>query len=419
MIRYESTDRYELLKCNLQKGIVMKRLTLCMAVANHPKIERCLDSVRHLVDEIVIADMGMTDPAKAICLSYGAEITDWRGSEHTSDALNFALQHATGDWIIWLNPNEYLVETACPRFRDLLYEPDTDLIFLHMVEVMRTKEDRLRMMDFARPRLFRHHLGFQFTGKDGSTTLNFESASLTPAMMDRIGMHAYKIKAELPPGEPSGGKGTESRKAKRADNESTTGAITNPWTYYELACESFRLRDYKQVVLLLNTLIQQFLDRKRIPPAIVYKLKYASVLDQPYFPDTDRGLELAVKLYPDCTDLHFYTGLVQYKKNRYREAIQAFELCLEYGEDSQVYFNRQGTGSYQAHYYKGLCLEKMNKLKDAAAAYIRSIASFQSYVPAIEALKKLTEANRIDLTVGLNEEAGLPLDRLQSILYPQ
>lgn len=45
----------------------MRKLSLVMIVKNEEKVlARCLDSVKHLVDEMIVADTGSTDDTKKL-----------------------------------------------------------------------------------------------------------------------------------------------------------------------------------------------------------------------------------------------------------------------------------------------------------------------------------------------------------------
>ena len=89
---------------------IMKTLNLVMIVKNEERcLERCLFSVRELIDEIIIVDTGSIDRTKQIALSFGAKIFDYEWNNDFSSARNFALSKSNSDWNLVLDADEYLV----------------------------------------------------------------------------------------------------------------------------------------------------------------------------------------------------------------------------------------------------------------------------------------------------------------------
>ncbi len=87
----------------------MCRLSLAMIVKNEEEhIARCLESVRGIVDEIIVVDTGSTDKTKEIAKSYGASVYDFEWVNDFSAARNFSIQKSTGDWNLFLDADEYI-----------------------------------------------------------------------------------------------------------------------------------------------------------------------------------------------------------------------------------------------------------------------------------------------------------------------
>jgi glycosyltransferase involved in cell wall biosynthesis len=89
----------------------MKTLNLVMIVKNEERcLARCLESVKELVDDIIIVDTGSSDSTKEIALSFGAKIYDFVWINDFSAARNFALSKSDSDWNLILDADEYLTQ---------------------------------------------------------------------------------------------------------------------------------------------------------------------------------------------------------------------------------------------------------------------------------------------------------------------
>ncbi|MGN1077512.1 MAG: glycosyltransferase [Candidatus Gallimonas sp.] len=87
----------------------MIKLSLCMIVKDEEEVlARCLESVSAYVDEIVIADTGSTDKTKKIARSYGARVFGFAWREDFAAARNFAFSKAEGDYLMWLDADDYI-----------------------------------------------------------------------------------------------------------------------------------------------------------------------------------------------------------------------------------------------------------------------------------------------------------------------
>lgn len=92
-------------------------ISLCMIVKNEEKvIERCLSSVAHLVDEVIVVDTGSTDSTKEIVEKYTSNIYDFEWISDFSAARNYAASKATGEWIVVLDADEYVDEENFKAF---------------------------------------------------------------------------------------------------------------------------------------------------------------------------------------------------------------------------------------------------------------------------------------------------------------
>jgi Flp pilus assembly protein TadD len=86
---------------------------------------RCLDSIAGLADEIIVVDTGSTDATVAIAEQRGAQVvrSDWRND--FSYSRNISIEHATCEWILWLDADDVVPPHSVAPLRALASEkPD-------------------------------------------------------------------------------------------------------------------------------------------------------------------------------------------------------------------------------------------------------------------------------------------------------
>jgi len=69
-------------------------------------LAHCLQSVRGLVDEIVVVDTGSTDATREIALGFGARLGAFPWVDDFAAARNASLDLCTGDWVLVLDADE-------------------------------------------------------------------------------------------------------------------------------------------------------------------------------------------------------------------------------------------------------------------------------------------------------------------------
>lgn len=75
-------------------------------------LDASLESVKVIADEIVVLDTGSTDLTAEIARSHGARVYDHPWHDSYSEARNAGIDLATGDWVLILDADERLDESA-------------------------------------------------------------------------------------------------------------------------------------------------------------------------------------------------------------------------------------------------------------------------------------------------------------------
>jgi tetratricopeptide (TPR) repeat protein len=93
-------------------------ISLCVIVKNEEEfIGACLDSARPFVDELVVVDTGSTDKTVEIAREHGARVEFFEWCDDFAAARNYAIEHATSDWILMLDADEQLEPESGPLLR--------------------------------------------------------------------------------------------------------------------------------------------------------------------------------------------------------------------------------------------------------------------------------------------------------------
>lgn len=84
-------------------------ISVCIIAKNEEKyIEGCLQHLKPFGFEIVVADTGSTDRTKEIAEKYADTVVDFEWIDDFSAARNFCAEHATNNWILALDCDEYM-----------------------------------------------------------------------------------------------------------------------------------------------------------------------------------------------------------------------------------------------------------------------------------------------------------------------
>lgn len=109
----------------------MITISLCMIVKNEERVlQRCLDSLKGLMDEIIIVDTGSADRTKEIALRYTDKVYDFKWCDDFSAARNYASSFASCDYIYTADADEILDEENRRAFMQLkqVLVPQIDIV---------------------------------------------------------------------------------------------------------------------------------------------------------------------------------------------------------------------------------------------------------------------------------------------------
>ena len=145
------------------------KISACVIVKNEAaNLPQWLDCVKRLADEIVVVDTGSTDETVEVARAAGAKLCHFDWIKDFAAAKNYALDQATGEWIVFLDADEYFPPEDCPRVLSLIrrYHPDRRVAgFLCRRIDIDPEHDNKYIDDVTVLRVFRNSRFLRFEGK--------------------------------------------------------------------------------------------------------------------------------------------------------------------------------------------------------------------------------------------------------------
>ncbi|MFH5187565.1 glycosyltransferase [Paenibacillus sp. TAB 01] len=118
----------------------MFKISACLITKNEEKnIQRCIESFKEAAHETIVVDTGSTDRTVQLAQQLGAKVFHYEWNNNFADAKNYAIEKASGDWIIFLDADEYFYQHSGEKIPDLLklvHENDkVDALLLHHISI--------------------------------------------------------------------------------------------------------------------------------------------------------------------------------------------------------------------------------------------------------------------------------------------
>lgn len=142
----------------------MVTISLCMIVKNEEKlIDRCLQPLVPLMDEIIIIDTGSTDKTKELASKYTDKIYDYTWNGNFSDARNFSFSKATMDYIYCADADEIIDSDNIHKFSLLKMGLLPEIEIVQMYYCNQLSYNTIYNYDRElRPKLFKRQRSFQW-----------------------------------------------------------------------------------------------------------------------------------------------------------------------------------------------------------------------------------------------------------------
>ena len=158
----------------------MTTLTACIIVKNEEQfLEESLNSIKKLVDEIIVVDTGSTDKTREIARKFTDKIFHFDWINDFSAARNFSLTKATGDWILIIDGDEIIAKKDHDIIKKIIRDEKFPLVSVvqrnytdKKSPLFKEVDERYRIYAKELPgyvpseiiRLFKNNINIQFEG---------------------------------------------------------------------------------------------------------------------------------------------------------------------------------------------------------------------------------------------------------------
>ena len=311
---------------NLARPIVIKEptISLCMITKNEEHfLPQCLESVKGIVDEIIIVDTGSTDKTIEIAKEYGAKVYNFPWENNFSQARNEFLKYVTSDWILVLDADEVLAPESKNNLKELIKLPVLQLTG-YQVKIRNYTQENSEMdsVEHYTMRIFPNSPKLRYTGVIHEQMEHVEGKNKLDKLItnDIIILH-YGYERKLM---------TERGKSDR-NLEMLEHAIQeekeNPFHYFNLGLTYKVAGKLEESLEALQTSIKMCKDKEQFPTYISATYSYLlSVLDELLrFEEAIEVAKEAEKFTYNNGDYWINLGTAYTATGEYDKAVEAYK----------------------------------------------------------------------------------------------
>lgn len=143
------------------------RLSACYIVRDDAAhLRTSIDSLKDAVNELIVVDTGSRDDTVGAAKACGATVYEFPWADDFAAPRNAALFHATGDWIVFIDADEYFSDETKGNLRTAITAADAEgtevlLVPWHNIDEVTGEV----LLDSYAPRVFRRRTGRCYVGR--------------------------------------------------------------------------------------------------------------------------------------------------------------------------------------------------------------------------------------------------------------
>lgn len=344
-------------------------ISLCMIVKDEEEdLPKCLESVKHIVDEIIIVDTGSSDNTISIAECYGARVICHSWQHDFAAARNEGLQVAIGDWILWLDADEQLDLQEGKQMKELLTRDAIHQYGIEAVQfILRNYIDNL-VEQVNVLRIVRNRPQYRFEGRVHEqiipSIMRLHPNCIIGQVDIRIHHYGYMTQNLI-----------RKRKIDRNIHLLLQAQAEEPdnlvYSFY-LGIELYRCDRLEQALECFNVLLTH---PAGIPDTMIsfsYKFKCLTLQLLNRHEDLVRCSEEGIVKFKPFTDLYHFKAQGLHALGRTCEAIDVLRQALQIGPAPTHFPSTEGCGSYATYSELGTLYETLGEYKQAKECYCQA-----------------------------------------------
>jgi glycosyltransferase involved in cell wall biosynthesis len=333
-------------------------------------IERCINSYKHAVSEVIVVDTGSTDNTVTKAKALGAKVFSHAWENNFAKAKNMALSNAKGDWIIFLDADEYFDSDTSSKLEQIIkgyhLQENVQSILCRLINID-INDGNKKLGEQRNVRIFRNIEGVAYEGEIHED-LRYKGKPLTyifdqDILIYHTGYEPRRYESKLR-------RNLEILLSNKKDNKTNTFKNN-----LYLANTYLGLGEYLKTVEYINKVNfgeENVIGNKTLP----FEILFEAMIGLNDFSDSYMDkLVLAEGMYPNQPIFAYYQAIAYFKQAKYNDSLnyfaKALQLNLEYNDLSEK--NPMKDNVDRAYYYMAVISELKNDVIKGLEYFVLSL----------------------------------------------
>ncbi|MEW6447569.1 MAG: glycosyltransferase [Bacillota bacterium] len=379
-------------------------ISVCIIGRNEEDlIMHCIKSVNEIAKEVIFVDTGSDNKTPAIAHQLGADLYSfpWNGS--FSDARNFGLSKARGEWILVLDADEALPDESRKMITDMVRDGRHEGYLLKICTYLDRSLSPANCQVQGACRLFRNK-NYRYRGavlEDITRSIRESGHRIGCAEITVNHFHYLAGDEEI----------ARKRSVKTAAIEK--GLAADPARRnFALGVEAFYKQDFASAVKHFENVSENLEEADRSSYYYFYAL---AALNTGHLSRAAEISERALTLFPDYTDLVYTQAVARFILGEIERAEPLLNRCLEMGDAPwEKYLASPGTGGFKALCSLGTLYARRGESDRALKTFAEAAGIPGAFEQAVESIAFLQDQLPTSLERFL-EEHGILNSRSLSV----